>query len=491
MNEKEMHLRDYLRVIRKRRYLVYTILIISVTVVLITTLTATPLYEASTRLLIEKSENTPLLTNYGYVSYDPEFLDTQSQIIKSTSVAQKVVRILKLDENYHSYFKDTTERFSVMNQVREWAGHIISLISKKAGIEIAESSEENSAKDIQATSRANMIAAMIRGGIVIQPVRNTRVVDISFMSQSPVLASMVVNTVAKAYIEEILEMKMRSSGYAVNWMTLKAEEEREKLDKSENALQEYMRAKDIVTIEDRIAIIPQRLSQVSSKLTIAEAKRKEVGAIYGKVPKVSMNLQEAETIPTIGANPALQSIRKQILNAEQHIVELSKKYGPKHPVMIRAKGDLTILKEKRDQEIGMLIKTLKNEYDLARFNEKSLANLLDRIKSEAVDLNEKFIQYRILKREVETNKNLYDALIARIKEKSATEQIKTVDVWVVDQAKTPEFPAQPRKKRNIMLGIIVGLFGGIGLAFFAEYLDNTIKSPDCLLYTSPSPRDRS
>lgn len=193
---------------------------------------------------------------------------------------------------------------------------------------------------------------------------------------------------------------------------------------------------------------------------------------------MKVSIKDAETIPAIASESTIQSLRNQILKAEQNIEELSKKYGKKHPALIRAKEDLNVLRQKRDQEIRRVIASIKNEYELARANEGSLRGMLSTTKEEALNLNEKFIQYGVLTREVETNRQLYDALIKRIKEQSVTEEIRTVNVWVVEKAERPGSPVKPKKSLNILLGMIVGLFGGVGLAFFFEYLDNTIKTPE-------------
>ena len=104
--------------------------------------------------------------------------------------------------------------------------------------------------------------------------------------------------------------------------------------------------------------------------------------------------------------------------------------------------------------------------------------MLEKTKAEALGLNEKFVQYGALKREVETNRAMYEALFARLKEQNVTEESQSVNVWVIEKAETPVRPAKPNKKQNLLLGIVFGLFGGTCLAFFIEYLDNTIKTPE-------------
>jgi len=136
------------------------------------------------------------------------------------------------------------------------------------------------------------------------------------------------------------------------------------------------------------------------------------------------------------------------------------------------------LKDKKDIAIKKAVQTIQNQYQLAMSNEKNLRNLLNETKFEATNLNDKYIQLKILKREVETNRYLYDALVKKMKEKGLTEENQTVNVWVIDKATLPESPASPKKKRNLLLAVVLGLFGGVGLTFFLEYLDNTVKTPE-------------
>ncbi len=443
MKEREIHLRDYLKTVYKRRYTVYTFFTIVFVLVLIGTFSSTPLYQASTKVLIEKVEPANLSMAYPYyMPYDPEFYETQYQLIKSTSVAQKVVTMLSLDKTYESYFKNAKRLFP---------------------------SDDPKTK-------IKVLADIISSGIVVSPVKNSKIVDLSFLSTSPDFAALVANSVARAYIEEILDMRMSSSRYSIEWMSKKAEEEKVKLEQSEQALQEYMRANDIITLQDKVAITPEKLTEFNTQLIKAETKRKELEALYRKVSHIK--LKDAETIPVVASDTTIQLLRNQILTAEQKTEELSKKFGRKHPAMIKAEEELRGLQKKKDQEIRRVIASIKNEYELARSNETTLNKALANTKAEALNLNEKFIQYGVLTREVETNRQLYDALIKKLKEQSVTGQVQTVNVWVVEKAEKPVSPIKPRKSLDILLGIIVGLFGGIGLAFFFEYLDNTIKSAE-------------
>jgi capsular exopolysaccharide synthesis family protein len=475
--EKEIHLRDYLGVIQKRKHTAITFFIIMNAIVVIMTFTASPQYEASAKLLVEKNHVNPLSSDV-LLGREPEFLETQAHIIRSAQVSRKVVNLLNLEQNYASYFPGLAENLSGTSGDGGWLSGLFHKINGLSSPSIGEAAPVWEREMMDSSRLADKLAMAIRKAITVRPVRGTKVVEVSYTSHNPELSKRLANAVSKAYIEKILDMRMQASGYTIDWMTQKAEQERRKLEKSEMALQQYMNDNNIVTIEDRIAITPQKLNELGSQYTQAEAERQELETLYRKLQYAATNLNQAATISAIAENQAVQAIRADIIRVEQNVGDLSKKYGPKHPLMIRAKAELESLEDKQREEIRYVIEMVKSQYELAQANEQDVAELLSTAKNSAVHLNEKSVQYGILKREVETNRKIYDALVSKIKEQGVTEQIQTINVWVVEEAVTPNRPTKPRKKRNLMLGIVFGLMGGIGLCFFIEYFDNTIKSPD-------------
>jgi polysaccharide biosynthesis transport protein len=480
MDVQEIHLRDYLKVLKKRRFIIITFFIITVTVVVIGTFAMVPVYKAGTKILIEKNESNPL-DNSSYIRFDPEFLETQYQIIKSFNVAKAVVKILALDTTYHDYFfpEESESFFSELKKTTK--DFLISLLNPSSLEENDTTASETDSllnnKTIE-LSAADQLAIYLTENIAVNPVRNTRIVSISFTEKNPVLASNIVNTFAKAYMEEVLEINMAYSSRKMKWMTKKAEEERRKLEKSEKALQKYMRQKDIITVENKITIIPQKLQDFSKRLTIVEEKRKELEEIKKKIDQLEGNYDAIEALPGFASNASLQRLRSGLLKTDQHIEELSKKYGKKHPAMIKAASEKIIFQDKWIQEIKKIINTKRNNYELALANERNLQTLLKNTKKEAQFLNENFIQHSILKREVESNRALYQSLIGEVKKQNMSNSSHSVNVWVVEPAMPPAFPDKPKKKINLLLALVLGLFGGIGLAFFIEYLDHTVKSVD-------------
>jgi capsular exopolysaccharide synthesis family protein len=482
MDEKEIHLRDYLRIINKRKGTVFTFFIITLVTVIIATFTATPMYQADCRVMIERNTAGSLTSNYTYTPYDPAFIETQNQLIMSSAVVEKAVKDMGPEKIYDSFFPGDEKTRSYLSLLSEWLKNQYTAFREMVGIEkLFSGSSDTIKKKIPGESsvpltKAQQLEKIIKKNISVSPVENSRILQIGFLSKNPALAVKVANAVAHAYIDELVDMQMQVSGYSISWMRKKAEIQRARLEESEKALYEYKKKYDIVTIEDKITVLPERLSELSRNLTAAETKRKELYAVYSQV----RNLPESqlETIPVIAENASLESLNQKIIAADQKISELSKKYGPKHPKMITARNELASLKAKKKKALRKAVQTIRNEYLLAKANEKDLRNLLNQTKFEAARLGEKSIQLGMLKRRVDTNRYLYDALIKKMKERGITEKNQAVNVWIIEKAQMPKHPAKPKKKRNILLGIILGLFGGIGLAFFFEYLDNTVKTPE-------------
>lgn len=446
---ESVHLRDYLTVLMKRRNSALTFFTVLLVIVTIGTLTTTPVYRATTRVLIDKENQN--IANLKDVYYEPfyaeDYYRTQHELIKSTAVAHRVIRNLNLEANPE--FNPAIKKPKKDNPTGK--------------------PEENPAL---------LLAKQIQAGLKVEPVKNSRMVNISYDYRDPNLAAAIADGIANAYIEQVLDIKMGTAKHAVEWMTKKIEEQKVKLESSQIALQEYMKDKDIVALENKEVITPQKLQNLSYQLTLAETKRREAEALYHQVKDLGNNVEAALAVPAIAGDMVVQSLRSEEIKKEKEILEMSKKLGEKHPQMIRLNEDVRAIKEKIASESKRVIASIRNDYELSKSKEAGLRNLFAQGKGEALVLSEKSIQYGVLKREVESNQQIYEALLKRIKETSLIEEVKSFNIYIVDRAEVPKAPVKPRKPFNIFLSIIVGIFGGIGVAFFLEYIDNTFKRPE-------------
>jgi succinoglycan biosynthesis transport protein ExoP len=469
----ELHLRDFLRVLQKRRKPFWGFFFAVVILVLLVTFSLTPQYEGTTKLMIEKVEGGELTGTYRGKSVDPEFYETQFQLLKSRAVARRVVDTLDLVENYDAFIGKTRGSLPpvrvLLPRVKDFIKSVRSLVFPRKN---QEASEE------ELVSRKEKLAETITEELTVRPVEGSRIINLSYFSPNPELAAMIANATARAYIEETLEMKLDATRRSLQWMTKKAEAEAIKLRKAEEDLQSYMKENNIVTIEDRMTGTPEKLSEINIELVRAESRRKELEALYRQVRSAGNNYRAAETISAISSDPALREIRAAIVETEKSLMEMGNKFGPKHPVMQKTRGDLRVLENKRIQEIQRIAQSIKNEYELALAHERNLRSLLEGTKTEALLLNEKFIQYGALKRVVDTNRQMYDALMLKLKEQSITQETQPINLWIVEKATVPLNPSKPWVAANLLMGLLIGALGGTALAFFLDYLDNTIKDPE-------------
>ena len=477
--KQEIDLRDYLGVIMKRRWTIITCFVIIVVTVAIATLTTTPIYRATIKLIIEK-ENPNVVSIQEVMSVDAsgtDYYQTQYKIIESRSIAREVIERLNLDQSEEFFPKPEDDFFS--NIKRSISETIVSW--KEAAFSLFEQEKELNPGDEsdQVESDSSLVSTFIER-INVEPIRNTRLVNIGFDAKDPVLAARIANTLAEAYIDQNLNTKLAAVQDAVSWLDRRIQEERKKVEAAQLRFQQYKEQYGIITgfSSDTEKITAQKLAELNSQVIAAEARRVEAETRYKQTKRLMKSKGSLDSIPEILNNELIRTIKESEVELSRTLSELSKKYGKNHPQIIAVKAELATLEKRKRGEIQKVVDSLKNEYEVALARERSLRDSLARQKQESLELNKKAIEFGVLSREAASAKQMYDLLVKRFKETSITEDMKTGNIRVVDRAEIPEIPIKPRKKLNILLAVIVGLTMGTGLAFFFEYLDNTVKTPD-------------
>ena len=475
-------IRDYLHVILKRKWTIATFFTITVLTVAVYSFTATPSYRASTRIVIE-TENPNLVSIQEVLSVDAtrsDYYQTQYKIIESRNVAREVIRRLQLDKHPEfmafSSVAAPLKGWGVLNILDSMINRIKSLMPQSDQFDsIRADAEKGEAEDIN----SELVNEFIKR-IGVNPIRNSRLVDISMESEDPRLAARMANVLVRTYIDRNMETKLLAAKDAVKWLGDRINEERKKVGASENALLRYKENYEIITdfAGDSENITAQKLAALNAQAAEAEAQRVTLQTRYNQAAAMSKKPSMLDSIPDVLSNDLIKEIKKMEVVLYKRMSELKKKYGRNHPQMVALNSELTDLKKRKLIEIRSIINSLRNEYNLAAAKEKSLKAALARQKVETLSLNKKAVQYGVLKRQAESSRQMYDLLIRRFKETSLTEEMKIGNIRIIDQAETPTKPVKPRKKMNILLAMVIGLTAGVFLAFFLEYLDNTIKAPD-------------
>jgi capsular exopolysaccharide synthesis family protein len=463
--EKEVHLRDYWKVIVKRRWIIIALFLIVLIATAVGTFTMKPVYRGTVSLQINK-EN-PQVVDFKEIfsvnMWDQDYYQTQYKILETRSLAKRVLQALKLSE--HPEFQPGPE-----TPFQKWKSNILKPILGRLTFSKKKAASE---KDSTETKKETALINQFLGKLKIEPIRNSRLVKVHFDSNYPELCSQVPNTLAVNYIQQSVESRFIATEQVKEWLSKQLEDLKAKVERADEALQAFGSKHDIISLEDKENVPLQRLNELNDTLTKAEADRMTKEALYKQTKDKNF-----ETLPSILENKLIIDLKQAYIQLETQYMKLSETFKPEYPEMVRLKSQMQSIQKRMDLEVGKIIAGIKNEYELSLRKETLLRHAFDQQKAKVMEMKDQSIQYNILKREADTNRELYKGLLQRMKEAGVSAGLTVSNIQVVDQAEVPTSPYKPNKKLNLLLAAVIGLFLGVGLAFFFEYLDNTIKTPE-------------
>jgi len=457
----DVHLLDYVRVLYKRRWTATTVFLIVLLGTAVYTFTATPIYEARTRLLIESDD--PHIVSFKEVidkgPAESDYYQTQYKILQSRTLARDTLDALHLWNN--PLFGDPPAGW--FSQLRSLAGH-------DTGQAATAASDEAGAQSLALDRFLERLT--------IAPVRNSRLVDVQFRLREPALAAAVANGVAKAYIERDLAYKFTASKDASNWLGDRLAEQRTLVEKAELTLQQYREQHEAISLEDRQNIVVQKLADLNAAVTKAKTERLQKEAVYRQLDAAGTDGALLDTFPAILGNAFIQTQKSELAALQRQQAQLSERLGDRHPDMVKLKSAIQKTEAALRTEVAKVVAGVRTEYEAALAQEQSLSAALEQQKRESLAMNRKGIEYSVLEREVESSRQIYQSLMQRAKETSVTGELKSSNVRVVDRAEVPLRPVSPRPLVSLVLALFGATFLAIGLVFFFEYLDNRIKTPE-------------
>lgn len=476
--ETASHLMHYVRTMYKHRWIAFTAFSVLFLGMAINTFSATPIYQGRVQLLIEPL--TPNVVTFKEVieqndnNYD--YYPTQYAILRSRSLARRTIDQLKLWD--HPEFGGSAgpeaRAFSVSGAVTGAIRGAIGLVSSLSAREPVAVTSPGAGE----TARQSSAIDAFLGRLSVTPVKDSRLVDVGFFSPNPVLAASVANTLAKQYIDQNLEFRFLSTKEASDWLGQQLAVERKKLEESELALQRYREKGDAVALEDRQNIVVQRLADLNAAYTKARTDRFEKEALYNQLIELQHDRTALDTFPAILSNTFIQQLKSQLADLQRQQAQMTDRLGEKHPDMIKQRSAIESTEAKLAAEISKVVRSVRNEFQSAQAGERSLAGALEAQKADALSLNRRGIEYGVLRREAESNKQMYETLMQRAKETGISGELKTSNIRIVDQAEVPKSPVSPNKSRDLLLGFLGGIVAAVGLSLFVASLDNRLKDPD-------------
>ncbi len=278
-------------------------------------------------------------------------------------------------------------------------------------------------------------------------------------------------------------MSTKSKEKAAGWFIAHLDELRKNVEASQQALYLFRVQHGLLEGQQRQTVAAHKLTQLDSEVVQAEMKATEARTRYEQIKSILHNRSENEAInwsmldasTEVLNSPMIQSLRAQEIKVSGQVAELSDKYGPLHPKLERAKSELQDLRERLREEIQKIYDSVKHELNAAVARERAITETAHRNKKEKIKLEQHEIEHNMLEREAESNQHLYDIFLKVAKEADLSSGLSPGNVYLADPAVPSSFPTKPKKKLNTMLGLLIGLMAGVGLALVLETRDRSLK----------------
>lgn len=439
----------YLRVLKKRRWTVLATTAIIFTLAVIATLKTIPLYQASSKVAIfPETPNVLGFKNFEENSTDYQYdvaLETQAAILRSDALAMQVIQVMRLDEN---------PKFT--SSPRHRTGDL----AEDAGLQ----------PDAASTTG---LLGRFHGGLGIQLIPNSRLVQISYTDPDPRLATEIVNTLVRTFTEQNFKTRYEAATQTSDWLNTEIDDLRLKVQTSEEKLVRYQKDHSILGVDEKQNIVTAKLDELNRELAAAEMDRIQKEATYKLSASGDPSTFKAHRE---GEITMMGKLRDKQADLDTQRAQLSTQFGAGYPKVAEIDNQLKQIDKEIAAENGRLRVQSHDEYLAALQRENLLIAAFNQQKQEANKLNESAIEYSVLKRDAEANRQLYQDLLQRLKEAGVSAGLRSSNIRVVDVARVPTGPIKPNVPRNIQFGLLLGLACGIGLAFTLESLDTSIRT---------------
>jgi len=437
---KGIELKKYWNITLKRKWAVFCFAFPLITIVLFYSFLIKPTFTATGTLLIEKEPNILTFEEIFQIeTFMDDYYQTQFKLLQGRTLAGNVIEKLKLIENRNFIGKLAEKKVS-------YSDHIF---------------------------KSRLIDSFLKK-LSVKPIRNTRLVEVNFKDHDPDFAAKVVNSLFDAFIDMDIAAKSETSEQATEFLTNQISSLRTEVEEKEKELQKYGAEKNIIALSETETTIVERLGEINRALTEAQIDRVRKQAYYNEI-----KIATPDYIPEALNNLLIQKLREDYVKLKAQYMKEVETYRPDHPSMLRLQGELESAKQSLEDETNNIIKGAYSDYQAALKKERSLEAVFNAQKEEAIQLNSNAIAYNSLKIEVENKKSFLESLVRRQSETGVAARLsglRTSSVRIADRAEIPLYPSSPKKKLNIALALLLGLFGGVVLAFLFEYLDNSVKN---------------
>lgn len=490
--ETEVHLLDYWRAIRKRLWLVISMIVLVTTLAVLYVARKPDIYQASARIQVDLEDNGELASKSAYIfgpSNDPVYFNTQLQILGSPGLMRRVVKTLDLEHNPNFFKGNSTQNRSTWQTVKVMLGFggpkPNPTPQPKDELQLTTTvAPASSHEDLAEAKRLAPYVGAILTGLRVEPVKETRgvyketrLIDISFTHTDPEVSSKVVNAIADTYVYNNLEKKGETNATTGDFLQKRVAELQQRIRGDEERLVNYAKNNQIISLKPDQNTVVERLAALNTQLVEAEKDRIDAESKYtsAKGDGRAGSLVDADEQRLGGLESKLAELQQKRTQLLVDATEEAPEVKELTPQITELQSQI---KDLRSRKTTTLVTNLETKYRETLGREQALRKSFDRQRGETLAQNEAAINYRIIQQEIDTNKVLLDNLLQRSKENEVVLASKPNNVSIVDYALSPEGPVGPNRSRTVFMAMFLSLAMGIGLALLLEYLDDSVHSTE-------------
>jgi len=441
--------------ILRRWWVVAGIAAIVVLLALAASLAMTPQYRATTTLQIEREAMKVVNMEDLMPTESPmdrDFYQTQYELLMSRSLARRV--ITKAGLANHPVYKEDVE----------------AALAKFDQAEAGRRASDERVSDRLGVSRQALIERALTGQVLaslnVEPVRNSRLVKVNFDSPDPELSALVANTYADEFIASGLERRLEASTFATKYLSERLAQLKQRLEDSERNFVVFAGQEKIVSLgQDKPSLPAQNLTELNALLATAQDARIQSEAAWSQAKNAS-----GLALPQVVSNPLIQNMLQTRGQLSAEYQQKLSTFKADYPEMLRLNSQISDIDRQINLQATNIRASIKAQYDAARLHEQMLEQRIEQLKGDELDLQDRSIRYNMLKREADTNRQLYDGLLQRFKEIGVAGNVGANNISVVDHADVPTARYSPRIAFNLALAGVFGVFLGLTVALLLHVM---------------------
>jgi polysaccharide biosynthesis transport protein len=467
---EDFQISEFLKVLFKRKLIIISCITVFVVSATLISYRMKPVFKSTVQILIEREppkalQLQPLLPTGGVGDFD--FYKTQYELLVSRSLAKNVIQRLGLEDRLLPQ-EEASEGLS-LNVFRRWL--------ERTMIEIGVR-EELAPEDMAHDPYTSFVNSFL-GNLQVDPIRGSRLVKISYLDHSPSWAAEIANSVAEVFILKKIEMKSSMEAGVGDWLDARIGETKKQLSRTEKILSDFKESKKLTSIDERRVIANQKLTLTNSEINSVKSSLVDKETLRNQLESRRDNpIELLLDLPDKARNSNLKFLNKEYREIKKQLSDESKKLGPKHPKITSLMQKLKSIEERVPLAIGRMLKSLEIDLQSLNTREKSLMDRQVEQRKNVIVLDRNVLRFNSLKRDVESDRRMYEVLLQRQKETDIESKQTDSNVRIVDAAEVPIAHVKPNISLNIALSFGLGTFFGIFLAFFLESLDRTLRSED-------------